>query len=514
MMQQINPGLMKVLAAQSQINPLTPEGNTSVAANVLAQAGQAPGIAAIGQQTQAALPSMMRNAQDDQAKQMLEAAQRANQPAGIAGLNIPMGQYAEGGVVGYNGDTDSYVDPMGGVYGGRTPEVTAQEQAKLAIPSSKFDIEGEPGYAIDQLVTILKNDPSLSSEERTAIAKEIQNQYIRLGARPPAPPPRVAEPSSAPLGIMGTGGPLSADALLGEPYRKRALAALAEQTSPEQKTWQQLQDEQNAALRASGLPINARQGVEARWRELLDRVEAANKADLRTAWESGILQPGAMNLAQMFGNAARTIGSTEKQQRAAGIEYLKQQQKDQADLEKADRLEVLGFVKEANALRETVRQDANKRRENIAKIEEEFGKAATTAGASMYGADARIDAALMRGLGTLGQAKPPVDIDATQMAKFREMAKEDIPDVNPFQSPYFLKYLKTNEPELLERIQSDSWWNPFTSKPKPEELIPVIQAARDERYRELVRQSKFGAAAIGRAVPYNVAEEELNRPTR
>lgn len=100
-MQQINPGLMKVLAAQSQINPVTPEGAPSVAANVLAQAGQAPGIAAIGQQAQEALPSMMRNAQDDQAKQMLEAAQRASQPAGIAGLNIPMGQFADGGVVGF-----------------------------------------------------------------------------------------------------------------------------------------------------------------------------------------------------------------------------------------------------------------------------------------------------------------------------------------------------------------------------------------------------------------------------
>ena len=74
--------------------------------------GQAPGIAAIGQQAQEALPSMMRNAQDDQAKQMLEAANRASRPAGIAGLNIPMGQYAEGGVVGYNGTGDSFVERL------------------------------------------------------------------------------------------------------------------------------------------------------------------------------------------------------------------------------------------------------------------------------------------------------------------------------------------------------------------------------------------------------------------
>jgi len=110
------------IPALDQIIALTPDGNKTVAAKVIEAAmpqTQAPGIAqgmpqgiAQGmpqarQDFQAAMPSMMRNMQQQQMRQALQLAMQPK-PAGIEGLPSNI-RVAEGGVVGYAGPEGSFV---------------------------------------------------------------------------------------------------------------------------------------------------------------------------------------------------------------------------------------------------------------------------------------------------------------------------------------------------------------------------------------------------------------------
>jgi len=118
----------------------TPDGADTVFAQKMQQ-GIARAIPQVGMQgmnqvrqdVQAAMPSVMRNMQQAQMQQMLQQAMQPK-PAGIEGLqsNVRM---AEGGVVGYAGDTDgSYVVPR--TYG-YAPEY--EEAQKYGIVLSPYD---------------------------------------------------------------------------------------------------------------------------------------------------------------------------------------------------------------------------------------------------------------------------------------------------------------------------------------------------------------------------------------
>lgn len=114
----INPGLAQVLGAMDVINPVTPDGkNVTVAAKVMQAAQQAmtpqvamPQVAQqaglAGQiqamQMQEAQKAMMQAAMQGQPQMQQQMQQMQQQmPQGIERLNPQMGNFAEGGIVGY-----------------------------------------------------------------------------------------------------------------------------------------------------------------------------------------------------------------------------------------------------------------------------------------------------------------------------------------------------------------------------------------------------------------------------
>jgi len=137
----INPALAALMQTAQMV---TPSGDDTVAAQVAQAAtqklqpqgiaqGMPQGMNQVRQDVQAAMPSVARNAQEAQMRQALQLAMQPK-PAGIEGLasNIRM---AEGGVVGYAGDTDgSYVVPR--TYG-YAPDY--EEAQKYGIVLSPYD---------------------------------------------------------------------------------------------------------------------------------------------------------------------------------------------------------------------------------------------------------------------------------------------------------------------------------------------------------------------------------------
>jgi hypothetical protein len=106
----IDPALAALMQTAQMV---TPDNTPTVAAQVaqaakqkMAPQGIAQGMPEAQEDFQAAMPSMMRNMQQQQMQQMVKQAMQP-QPAGIEGLPAPnMQNMAEGGVVGYAGDTD------------------------------------------------------------------------------------------------------------------------------------------------------------------------------------------------------------------------------------------------------------------------------------------------------------------------------------------------------------------------------------------------------------------------
>jgi hypothetical protein len=106
----IDPALAALMQTAQMV---TPDNTPTVAAQVaqaakqkMAPQGIAQGMPEAQEDFQAAMPSMMRNMQQQQMQRMVEQAMQP-QPAGIEGLPAPnMQNMAEGGVVGYAGNTD------------------------------------------------------------------------------------------------------------------------------------------------------------------------------------------------------------------------------------------------------------------------------------------------------------------------------------------------------------------------------------------------------------------------
>lgn len=101
----INPALAAAMtlerAAQvGEFSPVTPDGSPTVAAQLMQRAAP-PSVPQVAQQ--AGLGGQIQAMQQQQAQQALmqQAMQQRQAPAGLMGLNPQMGNFAEGGIVGY-----------------------------------------------------------------------------------------------------------------------------------------------------------------------------------------------------------------------------------------------------------------------------------------------------------------------------------------------------------------------------------------------------------------------------
>ena len=98
-------------AAQSgQFQPTTPDGTPTVAAKLMQQA-TAPMMGMAQAAQQAGLAGQIEAMQRQKAQQALmsNAMQQQQQVGGLEAMSPPMGNFAYGGIVGYNGDEDSLV---------------------------------------------------------------------------------------------------------------------------------------------------------------------------------------------------------------------------------------------------------------------------------------------------------------------------------------------------------------------------------------------------------------------
>jgi hypothetical protein len=123
---------LMVLARSAQ--PTTPDGTPTVAAQLAQTAAPAQGIAQTVGDVEAALPSVMRNMQQDQLQAMVKQAMQP-QAAGIEGLAAPNMQFADGGVVGF--DAGGAVDTkMMRLFPEEYEKLRREALAKAALPVS------------------------------------------------------------------------------------------------------------------------------------------------------------------------------------------------------------------------------------------------------------------------------------------------------------------------------------------------------------------------------------------
>lgn len=135
---QINPALAAAMtlerAAQvGEFQPMTREGQPTVAAQLMQKAmppapPAVPDVArqaGLGGQIQA---MQMQEAQKELMNRLMQQQQQQQAP-GLMGLNPQMGNFAQGGIVGYAGDEDSMViDPQ---FGGTSEQALIEEQLRM-----------------------------------------------------------------------------------------------------------------------------------------------------------------------------------------------------------------------------------------------------------------------------------------------------------------------------------------------------------------------------------------------
>lgn len=202
----INPALGQVIGAMDLINPVTSRGEPTVAAQVIQAAQQAtlPQVtqqAGLGGQIQA---MQMQEAQ----KALMDAAmQQAKPPAGIESLPAPVGNFAEGGIVGYSGGgTAAMLDP---------------EQYALEVEMMNAEAEARR-----------------AERERQRIAQSGVPQQVAPSAQPPQVMPQAApqmrQPAPA-VARQAAPDPMTQGiaATMGERARKE-IAQLQGPASPEQ----------------------------------------------------------------------------------------------------------------------------------------------------------------------------------------------------------------------------------------------------------------------------------------
>jgi hypothetical protein len=131
----INPALAAAMtlerAAQvGEFQPMTREGHPTVAAQLMQKAMPPAPPAVPDVARQAGLGGQIQAMQMQEAqKQLMNRLMQQQQAPGIAGLNPQMGNFAQGGIVGYAGDEDSMVvDPQ---FGGSTEQALVDEEIRM-----------------------------------------------------------------------------------------------------------------------------------------------------------------------------------------------------------------------------------------------------------------------------------------------------------------------------------------------------------------------------------------------
>jgi len=203
-MNPVNPALAQVIGAMDTINPVTPDGTPTVAAQVMQAAQQAtmPQAAMPQIAQQAGLAGQIQAMQMQEAqKAMMQAAMRGQPqmqpqmppqmprqmppqgPQGIEGLNPRMGNFAEGGIVGY------------AEAGMVSPEFGGDMVADESEPRVRV-----PGPRGDRMMTPSEMRAENYPEEYIRRRLEMEGLVSRPVAAPAAPPaaPAAAAPQVPP----------------------------------------------------------------------------------------------------------------------------------------------------------------------------------------------------------------------------------------------------------------------------------------------------------------------------
>lgn len=185
----INPALAAAMtleqAAQvGQFQPTTPDGAPTVAAQLMQRA--APSLPQVAQQAGLGGQIQAMQMQEAQKALMNAAMQQQQRPQGLEALNPPIGNFAQGGIVGYaNGDMaedPGFISPEFGGASSIDVEEAARERARLE--------EEERRRRLEEIVR----------ERARNMEEVVSGPYTRGDVRFPAQAaqPQVAQPRPAP----------------------------------------------------------------------------------------------------------------------------------------------------------------------------------------------------------------------------------------------------------------------------------------------------------------------------
>ena len=205
---------LMVLARSAQ--PTTPDGTPTVAAQLAQTTAPAQGIAQTVGDVEAALPSVMRNMQQDQLQAMVKQAMQP-QAAGIEGLAAPNMQFADGGVVGFAGEGPSLVTGSAPDYQDArrfgidlspydSPEVIAQKRERVRkmrefeaqMAQGRAEIPTEAGLAAAEAASETQRLKARPTNVMGQIAPTPQRAPRPGTGRPAAPAPAPAAGATAP----------------------------------------------------------------------------------------------------------------------------------------------------------------------------------------------------------------------------------------------------------------------------------------------------------------------------
>lgn len=308
----LNPALAALLKTAQMA---TPQGTPTVAQGIAKLALQQempqaapPALPEVAENVQAALPTMEQNAQQAQMEQIANMVAQRMSPenSGIAQLPVGGGEYAEGGVVGYNGEEDSYVDTA---LLRKTPE--AYERARQAAmlrgaveprrPASKRTPEEELIFSfLDRppVTEIPIPDIEIAGQERGKEMRYPPQFPDTVTTRPRPGPGASSTTAAAPAPASAVGAPATGE----DPYKYlKELAGRGEYKGDAPTLAEQI-NLANQARWARGLTGGVGEGLEKLVQDL-----RAEQARLGTEREKSLKGRPLENLIQSFA-AARTGG--------------------------------------------------------------------------------------------------------------------------------------------------------------------------------------------------------------
>lgn len=421
MQTSINPALAAAMtleqAAQAgEFQPMTREGQPTVAAQLM-QRAMPPSIPDVVQQAGIGNQIQTMQAQEAQKELMNRMMQQTRPPAGLEGLNPQMGNFAEGGIVGYAGGGEPTT--------GFAP--LYQEARSFGIDLSPYDSPEVRKEKLERLARMKEASKQFGTAQIPGQAQEVKDLAASMMPRPApapvrptmaaqaapvAPPPAAPRPAaperSALAGVraapMPEGGIASvrpagpgASANMYDEARKRLQGIATQPVSPEQGiegalAQRRAMDEYRRQL---GLPpeieqINQQEQEFGRLMSERERVIAQRMQDLEKQKERESLSEFMMNFrygrgqpfSQGITNAVRGLGRYEKgmavqQQQLQDL----QQQVQMFSFEKRNALAKMrddiarGDFNGAMQSKQKAQEADNKVKEAMAKIDLEQAKA-------------------------------------------------------------------------------------------------------------------------------------------